>query len=149
TRGKGEEGSMGNPSSRLTGNRYGVQGPADDNPDPHIARQAALREAAEFGMIGALNSGAGGDPNAPTSPWGRDDSLGTDPLSARGNQWGSNIDTKQPPLALNGIGEGGGGLGTTVGTIGHGAGAPSGQGFGSGFGHGGGAAHKVAAQRPA
>ena len=33
-------------------------------------------------MIGLLNAGAGGDPNAPTAPWGRDDSLGNDPLSA-------------------------------------------------------------------
>src|SRR5207247_4442159 len=74
TRAKGEEGSMGNPNTTATGNRYGVQGPAD-NADPHIARQAALRDAAEFGMIGLLNSGAGGDPNAPTAPWGRDDSL--------------------------------------------------------------------------
>ncbi|NUQ11739.1 MAG: FHA domain-containing protein, partial [Gemmatimonadaceae bacterium] len=64
TRAKGEEGSMGDPNSKKSGNRYGVQGPAD-NPDPHIARQAALRDAAEFGMIGLLNSGAGGDPNAP------------------------------------------------------------------------------------
>ena len=38
--------------------------------DAHIARQAALRDAAEFGMIGLLNSGAGGDPNAPTAPVG-------------------------------------------------------------------------------
>ena len=52
TRAKGEEGSMGNPNTKATGNRYGVQGPAD-NPDPHIARQAALRDAAEFGMIRA------------------------------------------------------------------------------------------------
>jgi hypothetical protein len=56
TRAKGEEGSMGNPNTKATGNRYGVQGPAD-NADPHIARQAALREAAEFGMIGLLNVG--------------------------------------------------------------------------------------------
>jgi tetratricopeptide (TPR) repeat protein len=36
---------------------------------------------AETGMIGLLDSGAGGDPNAPTAPWGRDDSLGPDPLA--------------------------------------------------------------------
>ncbi|MCA9621784.1 MAG: FHA domain-containing protein, partial [Myxococcales bacterium] len=47
TRAKGEEGSMGNPNTKLTGNRYGVAGPAD-NADPHIARAAALRDAAEF-----------------------------------------------------------------------------------------------------
>jgi hypothetical protein len=63
TRAKGEEGSMGNPNSKAQGNRYGVQGPKD-NADPHIARQAALRDAAEFGMIGLLNSGAGGDPSS-------------------------------------------------------------------------------------
>ena len=55
TRAKGEEGSMGNPTTKETGHRYGVQGP-QDNPDPHIARQAALREAAEFGMIGLVRA---------------------------------------------------------------------------------------------
>lgn len=140
TRAKGEEGSMGNPNSKLTGNRYGVAGPAD-NPDPHIARAAALRDAAEFGMIGLLNSGAGGDPDAPTAPWGRDDSLGTDPLSARGNMWGDSIGESfgAGGLGLSGIGEGGGGRGEgiglgSIGTIGHGAGTGTGQGFGSGHG---------------
>jgi hypothetical protein len=140
TRAKGEEGSMGNPNTKLTGNRYGVAGP-QDNPDPHIARQAALRDAAEFGMIGLLNSGAGGDPDAPTAPWGRDDSLGTDPLSARGNMWGDAIGESfgAGGLGLSGIGEGGGGRGEgiglgSIGTIGHGAGTGTGQGFGSGHG---------------
>ncbi len=140
TKAKGEEGSMGNPTTKASGNRYGVQGPAD-NADPHIARQAALRDAAEFGMIGLLNAGAGGDPNAPTAPWGRDDSLGNDALSARGNMWGDNIGDSfgAGGLGLSGIGEGGGGRGEgiglgSIGTIGHGAGAGSGQGFGNGHG---------------
>jgi hypothetical protein len=144
TRAKGEEGSMGNPNTKATGNRYGIQGPAD-NPDPHIARQAALRDAAEFGMIGLLNSGAGGDPNAPTAPWGRDDSLGNDPLSARGNMWGNEIGDSfgAGGLGLSGIGEGGGGRGEgiglgSIGTFGHGAGTGTGQGFGSGHGRLGG-----------
>jgi hypothetical protein len=144
TRAKGEEGSMGNPNTKSTGNRYGVQGP-QDNADPHIARQAALRDAAEFGMIGLLNSGAGGDPNAPTAPWGRDDSLGNDPLSARGNMWGNEIGDSfgAGGLGLSGIGEGGGGRGEGIGlggigTIGHGAGTGTGQGFGSGHGRLGG-----------
>ncbi len=144
TRAKGEEGSMGNPNSKASGNRYGVQGPAD-NRDPHIARQAALRDAAEFGMIGLLNSGAGGDPNAPTAPWGRDDSLGNDPLSARGNMWGNEIGESfgAGGLGLSGIGEGGGGRGEgiglgSIGTLGHGAGTGTGQGFGSGHGRLGG-----------
>jgi hypothetical protein len=92
-------------------------------------------------MIGLLNSGAGGDPDAPTAPWGRDDSLGTDPLSARGNMWGDSIGESfgAGGLGLSGIGEGGGGTGEgiglgSVGTIGHGAGTGTGQGFGSGHG---------------
>ncbi|MBM4374506.1 MAG: FHA domain-containing protein [Deltaproteobacteria bacterium] len=140
TRAKGEEGSMGNPNSKQSGNRYGVAGP-ESNTDPHIARQAALRDAAEFGMIGLLNSGAGGDPDAPTAPWGRDDSLGNDPLSARGNMWGDAIGESfgAGGLGLTGIGEGGGGRGEgiglgSIGTIGHGAGTGTGQGFGSGHG---------------
>ena len=145
TRAKGEEGSMGNPNTKETGHRFGIQGP-QDNPDPHIARQAALREAAEFGMIGLLNTGAGGDPNAPTAPWGRDDSLGNDPLSARGNMWGDSIGDSfgAGGLGLTGTGEGGGGRGEgiglgNIGTIGHGAGTGTGQGFGNGHGRLGGA----------
>src|SRR6185295_8256928 len=138
TRAKGEEGSMGNPNTKDTNKRFGVQGP-QDNPDPHIARQAALHEAAEFGMIGLLNVGGGADPNAPTAPWGREDSLGTDPMSARGNMWGDAIGDSfgAGGLGLSGVGEGGG-LGN-IGTIGHGAGTGNGQGFGNGHGRLGGA----------
>jgi hypothetical protein len=148
TRAKGEEGSMGNPNTKDTGHKYGVQGPKD-NADPHLARQAALREAAEFGMIGLLNTGAGGDPNAPTAPWGREDSSGVDPMSARGNMWGDAIGDSfgAGGLGLSGVGEGGGGRGEgiglgNIGTLGHGAGTGTGQGFGNGHGKLGGA-HKV------
>ncbi|UQA59313.1 VIT domain-containing protein [Polyangium aurulentum] len=147
TRAKGEEGSMGNPNSKATGNRYGTMGPSDN--DAHISQQAALRDAAEFGMVGLLNAGSGGDPNAPTAPWGRDDSLGNDPASARGNQWGDSIGDAQggaAGLGLSGLGEGGGGKGDgigsglgNIGTIGHGAGTGTGQGYGSGAGRLGGA----------
>ena len=96
-------------------------------------------------MIGLLNTGAGGDPNAPTAPWGRDDSLGNDPMSARGNMWGDDIGDSfgAGGLGLSGIGEGGGGRGEGIGlgyigTIGHGAGTGTGQGFGSGHGRLGG-----------
>jgi hypothetical protein len=152
TRAKGEEGSMGNPTSKATNKRYAVQGPKD-NPDPHIARQAALREAQEFGMIGLLNTGAAGDPNAPTAPWGRDTSLGTDEISARGNMWGDEIGDAfgAGGLGLSGIGEGGGGRGEgiglgNIGTLGHGAGIGTGQGFGSGHGRLGGS-HKTSAPK--
>ncbi len=145
TRAKGEEGSMGNPNTRDTNKRYGVQGPKD-NPDPHLARQAAMREAQEFGMIGLINVGAGGDPNAPTAPWGRDDSSGNDPMSARGNMWGDAIGDAfgAGGLGLSGVGEGGGGRGGgiglgNIGTLGHGSGTGTGQGFGNGHGRLGGA----------
>ena len=148
TRAKGEEGSMGNPNTNQQNHRFGVQGP-QDNPDPHIARMAALREAAEFGMIGLINVGGGADPNAPTAPWGREDSLGNDPMSARGNMWGDAIGDSfgAGGLGLSGIGEGGGGRGEgiglgNIGTIGHGAGTGTGQGFGNGHGRLGGA-HQV------
>jgi len=140
TRAKGEEGSMGNPSSHATNMKYGVKGP-QDNPDPHIARQAALQDAREFGMIGLLNTGAGGDPDSPTAVWGRDDSLGNDPLSARGNMWGDAIGDSfgAGGLGLSGIGEGGGGRGEgiglgSIGTIGHGSGMGTGDGMGNGNG---------------
>lgn len=152
TRAKGEEGSMGNPTSKATNKRYAVQGPKD-NPDPHIARQAALREAREFGMIGLLNTGAAGDPNAPTAPWGRDTSLGLDEVSARGNMWGDEIGDAfgAGGLGLSGIGEGGGGRGEgiglgNIGTLGHGAGVGTGQGFGAGHGRLGGS-HKTRAPK--
>ncbi len=144
TRAKGEEGSMGNPTTKAVNKRYAVQGPKD-NPDPHIARQAALREAMEFGMIGLLNTGAAGDPNAPTAPWGRDTSSGSDDVSARGNMWGDEIGDAfgAGGLGLSGIGEGGGGRGEgiglgNIGTLGHGAGTGTGQGFGAGHGRLGG-----------
>ncbi|MFO0548187.1 MAG: AgmX/PglI C-terminal domain-containing protein [Polyangiaceae bacterium] len=142
TRAKGEEGSMGNPTTTATNKRYAVKGPSN-NEDPHLARQAALRDAQEFGMIGLLNSGAGGDPDAPTAPWGRDESLGQDEKSARGNMWGDEIGDAYGAggLGLSGIGEGGGGRGEgiglgNIGTLGHGAGTGTGQGFGNGAGAG-------------
>ena len=47
--------------------------------------------AAALAVPGAEQPSKPGDPNAPAAPWGRDDSLGQNPLSARGNQWGADI----------------------------------------------------------
>jgi hypothetical protein len=145
TRAKGEEGSMGSPTSTRTNHRYGVKGPAE-NTDLRIAREVALRDAGNFGLIGLLNGGAKGDQDAPTAPWGGDETLGSDPMSARGSMWGPDIGEAfgAGGLGLSGFGESGGGLGEgiglgAIGTIGHGAGTGTGQGFGpggSGIGHG-------------
>jgi hypothetical protein len=140
TRAKGEEGSMGNPSTKDTGHKYGVQGPKE-NPDPHLAKRAALAEAAQFGMIGLIPTMGGGDPNAPTAPWGREESSGTDEKSARGTMFGDTIGDSfgAGGLGLSGLGEGGGGRGEGLGLqnfggLGRGAGTGSNQGIGHGTG---------------
>jgi hypothetical protein len=152
TRAKGEEGAMGNPNTKDTGHKYGVQGPKD-NPDPHLAKQAALQEAAQFGMIGLISTMGGGDPNAPTAPWGREESSGQDEKSARGNMFGDTIGDSfgAGGLGLSGVGEGGGGRGEGIGLgnfggLGHGAGTGTGQGIGSGRGRLGGG-HQVKAPK--
>lgn len=140
TRSRGEEGSMGSPVSRATNKRFAIAGPKD-NPDPHVARDRALEEARNFGTIGLLKTSFQGDPNAPTAPWGRDESLGTDEVSANGNMWGDEIGDAAGfgGLGLTGIGEGGGGFGEgiglgAIGRLGHGAGTGPGQGMGNGHG---------------
>ena len=134
TRARGEEGSMGAAAAQPVDNRFGVAGPMD-GPDAHVDRAQAMRDAQEFGMVGLLNSGSGGDPNAPVN----------DPFSARGNQWGSTITDEfgTGGLLIHGNGSGGGGRGEgiglgSIGTIGHGAGTGTGQGFGNGAGPGAG-----------
>jgi tetratricopeptide (TPR) repeat protein len=127
TRAKGEEGSMGNPNTKDTGHRYGVQGGAP---------------AGMIGLLGAPAASAAPAPPrpdvemeksapaaaAPTAPWGRDDS--SDALATAGP-------------GLSGIGEGGGGRGEGIGLgnfggLGHGAGTGTGQGIGNGRGRLGG-----------
>jgi hypothetical protein len=148
TRATGEEGKMGTPTTNATNHRFAIQGPAE-NPDRHMAREAALADASKFGLIGILNSGAGGDPGAPTAIFGRDESLGSDPLSARGTMWGPDAGDAfgQNGLGLSGVGDGAGGHGEgvglgAIGTIGNGGGGGNGEGFGRGHGHVGGT-HKV------
>ena len=137
SRAKGSEGTMGNSASTSQG-KYGIAGPKD-NTDPHIAKQKMLQEASQFGLVGLLNASAGGDPNAPTAVWGRDDSLGNDPISANGSMWGNSIGESfgNNGLSLTGLGESGGGNGEGIGlgninTIGHGNGTGFDQGFGPG-----------------
>ncbi len=71
---RAREGSMRHPSSprRARGDGEQVGGPGPERSPIRTAQQQALRDAAEFGMIGLLNAGGGGDPSAPTAPWGLD-----------------------------------------------------------------------------
>jgi hypothetical protein len=137
---KGEEGAAGKLYSKETGHRYGVEGPKN-NPDPHQAREAALNDAARFGMIGLIATLSGGDPNSPTAPWGREDSSGQDERSALGNMFGDAIGESSGSggLGLSGPGEGGGGRGEGIGMdgfggLGHGGGGGPGSGIGRGSG---------------
>jgi hypothetical protein len=135
---RGEAGSLGTPGARATGHRYAVQGPRD-NLDPHLAKLAALSEAERFGLIGYLSSFAGGDPEAPTARWGREDSLGKDTRSAPGNLFGETIGDALGTggLGLTGPGEGGGGPSEGIGlrdfgVFDHGGGPGTREGIGVG-----------------
>ncbi len=148
---KGEGGAMGSATSHETGHKRGVQGPRD-NPDPHLARMAILAEAQTFGLPGYLSSQWSADPNAPTAPWGRDDSLGKDSQSERGGFWGDRIADAAGPggLGLTGTGQGNDGkwegIGLhDIGGVDHDGGAGPGDGIGGHGGpHGG---HQVRAPR--
>ena len=115
----------------------GGEGTNERTRDPHLARQAALREAAEFGVIGHLDTD--------TAPGSAPSDAPPPGLSATGNMWGSQIGDAfgAGGLGLSGVGEGGGGRGEgiglgNIGTLGHGSGTGQGQGFGSGSGRLGG-----------
>ena len=139
---KGESGKMGSQTSRATNGRYSLAGPKD-NADVRPSRAQFLADASSFGMIGLLNSGLGGDPNAVTVAWGSDVTSGRDQKNALGNMWGQSIDEAggADGLGLSGIGDGGGGqwngigLGH-IGTVGNGNGTGDGQDFGNGRSHG-------------
>lgn len=140
TRAKAEEGAMGTPRTSQTKRHYAVKGDKN-NPDPHLARIAALREAQDFGMVGMLNAGLAGDPKAPTATFGRTDSSGVDEESFQGNLWGDEPGDSLGGggLGLSGVGEGGGGRGEGIGLgefggLGQGAGLGKGQGIGNGHG---------------
>ncbi|WP_438006052.1 AgmX/PglI C-terminal domain-containing protein [Sorangium sp. So ce321] len=152
----GESGKAGSATSRKTGGRFEIEGPKD-NLDVRISRAQALDDAARFGMIGVLQAGAGGDPNALSAPWGGVDTLGSGERSVIGNMWGATIDESGGVggLGLTGVGEGGDGRHFGVGmgplgTIGNGNGLGDGQGFGPGHGasrFASGAGHKPSAPR--
>lgn len=138
TQAQGDSGALGKPDTRATNRHYAVKG-SEDTKDLQLAKLAARDEARNFGMIGLLQQLAGGDPNAPTAPWGGDVSLGNAELSAEGSMWGDAPGESHGSggLGLSGIGEGAGGPGFGIGLgdiggLGHGRGTGTGQGFGPG-----------------
>jgi len=137
---KDDEGQMGKEESKKTKNKYGIEGPPD-NEDPHMAREAAKEQAQNAGILGVLSQSTGAW-NSPTSPYGQDTALGYDPMSALGALMGDQIGENFGfgGLGLRGTGRGGGGTGEgtiglgNIGTIGHGGGGGSGSGYGRGAG---------------
>lgn len=137
---KDEEGQMGKEDSKKTKNKYGIEGPPD-NQDPHMARENAKEQAKTAGILGVLAQSTGSW-NSPTSPYGQDTALGYDPMSALGALMGDQIGENFGfgGLGLRGTGRGGGGTGEgtiglgNIGTIGHGGGGGSGSGYGRGAG---------------
>jgi len=137
---KDDEGQMGKEESKKTKNKYGIEGPPD-NEDPHMAREAAKEQATQAGILGVLSQSTGAW-NSPTSPYGQDTALGYDPMSALGALMGDQIGENFGfgGLGLRGTGRGGGGTGEgtiglgNVGTIGHGGGGGTGSGYGRGAG---------------
>ncbi len=137
---KDDEGQMGKKDEKKTKNKFGIQGP-QDNQDPHMARDEAKEAAANAGIIGILKANVGSF-DSPTSPYGKDSALGADPMSALGALMGDQIGGNFGfgGLGLRGTGRGGGGTGEgtiglgNIGTIGHGAGGGTGSGYGSGAG---------------
>lgn len=110
------EGAMGRSDVAESGRRYAIAGTAPRR-DQQLSRHEARAEARTFGMIGLLDPSALGDPNAPTSPFGAELAVGSDPLSAQGQLWGADPGAAHGTggLALSGPGRGGGGKTDSVG----------------------------------
>jgi hypothetical protein len=96
--------------------RYGVQGPKD-NPDPRLARDAALRDAQGFGAVELLGIVAASAPRALTATWAREATGGSDDENAAGRLFGERIDeaTGSGGLDRTGPDPGGGGGADTIG----------------------------------
>jgi hypothetical protein len=137
-RAAGASGAMGNPDSAVKKHgRWAAPERVKNDPDPSLARDRALQDAKEFGMIGLLAQG----PDVPVpAPWAGDvETHGRDSIAAWGELWGTTQagGYGSGGLGLTGIGEGGGGRGEgiglgTIGTIGHGYGKPGGGTGGNG-----------------
>jgi hypothetical protein len=134
----GESGSAGNPARPPSNGRLAIDA-RSNTPGVQLSRAEMLATAGDFGVISLINAGLAGDPNAPSSPWGALEPVGSDAVSRAGNLWGQTLDEAGGAggLSLSGIGEGSNGnlLGVGVGAIGtihRGNGGNGEHGFGPG-----------------
>ena len=147
TKHAGEEGKMGDPTKAPANLHWALK--KRDDSDPHFARNQAISEAQNFGLVGTLAVKEFGS-MGPTAFDGADTANGTDNVDARGNMFGAAPGDAfgNGGLGLSGVGEGGGGSGSGIGLgnrgWGRGANGKGNQGIGSGRG-GSGDGHKVGA----
>jgi hypothetical protein len=112
----GDSGKMGNKKSTEVNKRYGIKGP-QDNPDPHMSKQAAAENARNASILGIINKQG----SKIASIFSRDMALGNDPEDALGNLIGVQIGDAAGPGGLGPLGTGPGGGGTGEHTIGIGS----------------------------
>jgi hypothetical protein len=141
TRALGEEGSPGSSVSKARGGHASVLGRVS-SPAVSRPRDAALREAASFGMIGTLATLD--SPGWSTTPWRAQSTEGTSTSTTLAPLWGGTLEDSFAwgGLGLTGTGEGGGGRAQAVGlgsigAFGRGAGTGTNAAFGPGDGLGG------------
>jgi hypothetical protein len=114
-RAPGEAGAAGKENSPAVNKRVAVKGPSD-TPRLELSRPEVMKMAQEFGMIGILSGAVAADPNAPTSIFGGNVTLGNNDVSANGNLWADEIGEAAGNGALSLIGPGlGGGFGDGTG----------------------------------
>lgn len=101
-----ESGLMGDELAEFTAARYAVAGPAD-NPDPHLSRYRQTGSTSWSSTLVFSQEPLGNNGLAMVDPYGRDDSLGTDPIDARGHLSGRKLADSLGALGLglDGIGE--------------------------------------------
>jgi hypothetical protein len=112
---RAQAGAMGTILRTDHAGRYGVQGPRD-NPDPRLARDAALRDAQGFGAVELLGLIAASAPRALNAAWSREATGGSDDENAAGRLFGERIDeaTGSGGLDRTGPDPGGGGGADTI-----------------------------------
>ncbi|MFK7998147.1 MAG: AgmX/PglI C-terminal domain-containing protein [Polyangiales bacterium] len=130
-RAEGEEGAMGDVESDQQNRSYAIEGNASPE-DRALAREHSREEASHAGILGVLPS-AMQALNAPTSPFGAEHAIGSDPMSALGAMVGLELGDSEGlgGLGLMSVGRSGGCTGPDCGlaTIGLGS-----EGIGHGLG---------------
>jgi TonB family protein len=111
-----EEGQAGDPEHERTDNHFAVRGPRDTQ-TPQLSRENLRDNIENVTAIGTLRQ-ALGSWNTPTSPYGADQAIGYDEMSAIGALMGQQAGGNFGFGGLGMIGSGRGGGGTGLGTMG-------------------------------